>query len=58
MIETVKHEHRPKAGQIYHHGLIKILVEYQVRSHGIVWREFMSKNQCTKQINEVQDKVE
>lgn len=58
IIETVRHEHRPKAGQIYHQRLIKILVEYQVKSQGIVWREFMSKNQFIKQINEVQDKVE
>lgn len=55
MIETVKHEHRPKAGQIYHQGLIKILVEYQVRSQGIAWREFMSKNQFIEHVNEVQD---
>lgn len=58
MIETVRHEHRPKVGQIYHQGLIKILVEYQVRSQGIVWRGFMSKNQFTEHSNEVQDKVE
>jgi len=57
MIETVKHEHRPKARQIYHQGLIKILVEYQVRSQGIVWREFMSKNHFIEQVNEVQDKT-
>lgn len=58
MIETVKQEHMPKAGQIYHQGFIKILVEYQVRSQGIVWREFMSKNHFTEQINEAQDKIE
>ena len=58
MIETVKQEHRPKAAQIYHQGLIKILVEYQVRSQGIAWRVFMIKNRFTEQIIEAQEKIE
>lgn len=58
MIETVRHGLKPKATQIYHQGLIKILVEYQVRSQGIVWREFMTRNQFNEWVNEVQNKVE
>ena len=58
MIETARHENRLKSGQMYHQGLIKILVEYQVRLQGIVWREFMVKNHFTEQITEVQEKTE
>ena len=58
MIETVRHKHRPKATHIYHQGLIKILVEYQVKSRGIIWREFMTRNHFNEQVNEVQDKIE
>jgi len=35
MIETAKQEQRPKATQVYHQGLIRILVEHQVRSQGL-----------------------
>jgi len=55
MIETVKLEHRPKPGQVYHQGLIKILVEYKVRTQGIVWGEFLSKNHFVEQVNEIQN---
>lgn len=36
MIENAKNETRPKEAQIYHQGLIKILVEYQVKTKGVV----------------------
>lgn len=44
MVETVKNETKPKGAQIYHQGIIRILVEYQVRSKGIVWKEFLFQN--------------
>ena len=42
MIETVKQEHRPKAAQIYHQGLIKILVEEALHTFtlAIAWEVF------------------
>ena len=58
MIETVKQEQRPKAAQVYHQGLIRILVEHQVRSQGLEWKEFMHKNHFTEQVIEIQDRVE
>jgi hypothetical protein len=58
MIESVKQENRPKSAQIYHQGLIKILVEYQVKSKGLEWKEFMHKNHFTEQLIDIQDRVE
>ena len=48
MIETMKNKTKPKEAQIYHQGLIKILVEYQVRTKGIVWKEFLVQNHHEK----------
>jgi len=58
MIEPVKNENRPKEAETYHQRLIKILVEYQIKTHGLVWREFLNQNQYEEQVIEEQNKVE
>jgi len=58
MVETVKQENKPKATQVYHQGLIKILVEYQVKEKGLDWKEFMHKHHFTEHFVDIQDKVE
>lgn len=40
MIEHVKNKTEAKEANIYHNGLIKILVEYQVRNKGFLWKDF------------------
>ena len=45
MKESVKNENKPKEAQVYHQRLIKILVEHQVRTQGIIWKEFLVQNQ-------------
>lgn len=49
MIENVKNKTKPKEAQIYHQGLINILVEYQVKAKGVVWKEFLVQNHLEKQ---------
>jgi len=38
MIESVKNKTEVKEAHIYHQGFIKILVEHQVRSKGLIWK--------------------
>ena len=57
MIESVKNETKPKEAQIYHQGLIKILVKHQVRTQGITWNDFLVQNQHEEQAIEEQYKT-
>ena len=52
MIEGVKNKTKAKEAHIYHQGLIKILVEHQVRSKGSIWREFLVQHHLEGQITE------
>ena len=52
MIENVKSETKPKEAQIHNKGLIKILVEYQLKTKGVMWREFLTQHQFAEKIIE------
>lgn len=52
MIEDVKNETKPKEAKIYRHGLMKILVEYQVEAKGVVWKELLVQHHFEEQVIE------
>lgn len=58
MIEIVKNKTEAKEANIYHCGLIKILVEYQVRNKEILWNEFLTKNHFEYQLTGNEERLE
>jgi len=58
MIENVKNKTEAKEANIYHHGLIKILVEYQVMNKGLLWKDFLAKHHFEEQTTGNEEKFE
>ena len=52
MIESINSEIKPKEAQFIHQGLIKIIVEYQMKTKGVVWKDFLTQHQFEEQIIE------
>lgn len=44
MIESVKYETKPKEAQIHHQRLIKVIVDYQLKTNGMIWKYFIIEN--------------
>lgn len=57
MIEIVKNKDEAKEANVYHCGLIKILVEYQARNKGIIWNEFLAKNHFEDQLTRNEERL-
>lgn len=58
MIEIVKNKTRAKEANVYHCGLIRILVEYQVRKNEILLNEFLSKNNFEDLLTGNEERIE
>lgn len=56
MIESVKNKTETKETHIYHQGLIRILVEHQIKSKGSTWKEFLALHLTEEQ--KVEEKFE
>ena len=52
MIESIKSETKPKEAQFIHQGIIKILVDYQLKVKGLVWEDFLVENKFVEQVVE------
>lgn len=58
MINNVKNKTEAKEANIYRHGLIRILVEYQVRNKGLLWKDFLAKLHFEEQTTGNEEKFE
>ena len=52
IIESIKSETKPKEAQFIHQGLIKILVDYELKVKGMVWVDFLVENKFVEQVVE------